>query len=190
MCSYTPAPTAIGAGAQATESNTVSFGSSLQTSRLVNVSNGVANTDVATVGQLNSALAGVSGGATVSSVTAAQTTANAAQSTASTAIAKADSAITTANNAQATATNALDRVNTIAQGVADSMAMSAATSNAALAAARSEKGLGVGFGSSVFAGNTSMSLSLAKNWQKVTFTASSSIGSVDTAAQLGVGWSF
>ncbi|MDV3532467.1 ESPR-type extended signal peptide-containing protein [Stenotrophomonas sp. C2866] len=54
---------AVGAGSIARESDTVSFGTSLYQRRLVNVSRGIAEGDVATIAQLNETLAGFGGSA-------------------------------------------------------------------------------------------------------------------------------
>lgn len=56
---------AVGAGSIARESDTVSFGTSLYQRRLVNVSRGIAEGDVATIAQLNETLAGFGGSAGV-----------------------------------------------------------------------------------------------------------------------------
>ncbi|MDD2337962.1 MAG: YadA-like family protein [Geobacteraceae bacterium] len=50
---------ALGQGSQATEANTVSVGTSSYQRRIVNVADGVADSDAATVGQLNSAVTDV-----------------------------------------------------------------------------------------------------------------------------------
>ncbi|OBU52676.1 ESPR-type extended signal peptide-containing protein [Stenotrophomonas maltophilia] len=52
---------ALGAGSQATEANTVSFGSLASKRRLVNIANGIANHNAATVGQLRGALSALGG---------------------------------------------------------------------------------------------------------------------------------
>lgn len=52
---------AVGAGSEATEANTVSFGSLAAGRRLVNVANGTANHNAATVGQLRGALSALGG---------------------------------------------------------------------------------------------------------------------------------
>ncbi|MBN5033221.1 YadA-like family protein [Stenotrophomonas maltophilia] len=52
---------ALGAGSQATEANTVSFGSASVGRRLVNIANGTANHNAATVGQLRGALSALGG---------------------------------------------------------------------------------------------------------------------------------
>lgn len=52
---------ALGAGSQATEANTVSFGSAGVGRRLVNIANGTANHNAATVGQLRGALSALGG---------------------------------------------------------------------------------------------------------------------------------
>ncbi|MDZ5834508.1 ESPR-type extended signal peptide-containing protein [Stenotrophomonas maltophilia] len=51
----------IGASSEATESSTVSFGNSVNKRRLVNIANGTANHNAATVGQLRGALSAIGG---------------------------------------------------------------------------------------------------------------------------------
>ncbi len=134
---------AIGYGSSATEANAVSFGGGLlgapMTRRLVNVSDGIAATDAATVGQVqtvqgivNNVINGTTdlgnakvGGQTLSSWvsqigagggggtvdTTARTAAATAQTTADTALATAGTALTTAVSADTKATTALTTAN-------------------------------------------------------------------------------
>lgn len=79
---------AIGNGSVADQVNTVSVGTAGGERRIVNVADGIALTDAATVGQLNTAVAGAS-----SSAAAAQGTANTALANAATAQGSANTAL-------------------------------------------------------------------------------------------------
>lgn len=101
---------AIGWGAIATEANTVSFGSgnvlqSTYKNRLVNVADGVAASDVATVGQVNASLSGVTAAATD-----AQISAQTAQAIAMDAYMAADEVYGVAIDAQNNAALAMEKV--------------------------------------------------------------------------------
>lgn len=202
----------LGAGSVATVANSVSFGDSALgiTRVLQNVTSGTQNNDAANVGQMNSAITAAINAlppatdnvARVSAATA-QTTADAATVTATNADTKATTALTTANTANTNATTALNQVggfNTrigslenrmggLENGVAASMAMSAANSNAVQAAYRSTKGMGLGIGASVFAGRSVTALSFAANLGFGSVSASASL-SGKPGVQVGAGFAF
>ena len=82
-----------------------------------------------------------------------------------------------------------DRMGNVETGVAAGMAMSAANSNAVQAAGRSAKGMGLGFGASVFAGRSVTALSYAANLSFGSVSASASLAG-KPAVQIGAGFSF
>lgn len=118
---------ALGKNSIATEDNVVSIGSDILKRRLINLDDGIADTDAVNVRQLNTAIANVSGAAGAAQATAdtALVNAAAAQTTADTALANAATAQTTANTARAEAATAQTTANTAraeaatAQGTAD-----------------------------------------------------------------------
>lgn len=197
---------AIGSGSLTTMANSVSFGNAtLGTTRVLqNVSNGLFSSDAANVGQVNTLIA-----TAISSLPASTTDA--------TARAAANAATVTANNADIKATTAIDAINTITPrvstletkingfdgrlsglenridkveaGIASALAMSAANSNAASAANRSEKGRAIGIGASVFAGRSMTAISYASNFSFGTVTAAASL-SASPSVQVGAGFAF
>lgn len=136
-------------------------------------------------------------------IATAQATADAATVTANNADTKATTAITTANAADTKATSALNqiggfnnrigglesRMGEVETGVAGSMAMGAASSNASNAANRSAKGMGIGIGASVFAGKQATAVSYAANFGFGSVSAAASLTG-KPSVQVGAGFAF
>lgn len=205
---------AIGSSSIADQANTVSFGrSSTQepglppiTRRLVNVADGINATDAATVGQLNAAISGLSGGTidttARASAATAQSTADVASATAGTALttavaadSKASTALATANQTRSDLNNfanqtssrftALDqRMGEMGKEYRAGIAGSIAGTHALVAAVRTNS-LGIGLGT--FGGQTAISVGLATQLRQAQVTASLSHSGGETGA--GVGFS-
>lgn len=122
---------------------------------------------------------------------------------ASTALINSAAADGKAARADANATTALNQVSglsgrmgglenhmgTVETGVAGAMAMGAASSNAANAASRSAKGMGLGIGASVFSGSQATTISYAGNFVFGSVSAAASL-TASPSIQVGAGFAF
>lgn len=117
------------------------------------------------------------------------TSIGAAQATANTALSEVNALTPRVANLETAVGGLTSRMDTVETGVAGSMAMGAAATNAGNAANRSAKGVGFGIGASVFAGKSATAVSYAANLRFATVTASASI-SGNPSVQVGAGFSF
>lgn len=112
-----------------------------------------------------------------------------AYATASRAEGKADNALAGVDRLSGQV-DALDRrLSQVETGVAGVIAMSSATTSAAISAMRSQRGIGLGFGAGSFAGRTQAALSLSGTVGRVQLSASASLSS-RPATQVGLGFAF
>lgn len=206
---------ALGASSKTSisESYTVSLGvTGGLTRRLINLSNGVANSDAATVGQLNAALAGVSSADQVArdAAAAAQTTANGAEVKADTAIVSSGIALTTATTAQTTANGAMTystetrvmlddfaaktdsrfkaldtRMDSMTKEYRSGIAAAMAGTHSVMSASQAG---GIGVGVATYGGQAAISMGLVRQIGLVSINASVSHSGGETGAGMGFGW--